>query len=86
MIPLTDLENILIENQIKKYKKDKTTSLVLKLDDKKIDLSKKDKTCELYADKGRHWPLVDDKLKQRPEISEKTTDVSSLILYSDNDK
>ena len=34
----------------------------------------------------RDWPLVSSKLKQRPEISEKLTDVSSLILFNDGDK
>lgn len=84
MIPLTDPENILIENLMKKYKKDKTTSMKIKLHDKAIDLEKK--TVKIYAEPDRDWPLVSSKLKQRPEISEKLTDVSSLILINDGDK
>ena len=84
MIPLTDPENILIENLLKKYKKDKTLSLQIKLHDKIIDLEKK--TVKLFAVPDRDWPLVNSKLKQRPEISEKLTDVSSLILFNDTDK
>ena len=86
MIPLTDPEILLIENTLQMYKKDKKTELVLKLHDKKIDLTKKHlKTVQLYADPDRNWPLVSDILKQRPEISEKTNDISSFILYSDHD-
>lgn len=84
MIPLTDPENILIENKLKNFKKDKNISLLIKLHDKCIDLQKK--SVKIYAVPDRDWPLVNSKLKQRPEISEKLDDVSSLILYNDSDK
>lgn len=74
----------MIENLLKKFKKDKTISLQLKLHDKLIDMQKK--TVKIYAVPDRDWPLVSSKLKQRPEISEKLTDVSSFILFNDGDK
>jgi hypothetical protein len=79
MIPLTDPENIEIENILKKFKKDKTVSRRIKFHDKQLDLEKM--TVKIYADPDRSWPLVPSKLKQRPEISEKLTDVSSLVLW-----
>lgn len=84
MIPLTDPENILIESLLKAFKKDKTIDLKIKLHDKLIDLQ--EKTVKIYAVPDRDWPLVCSKLKQRPEISEKLTDMSSLILFNEGDK
>lgn len=52
--------------------------------DKLIDLATK--TVKIYAIPDRDWPLVSSKLKQRPEISEKLTDYSSLILFNDGDR
>ena len=84
MLPLTDIENMRIESTLELFKKDKTVSLQIKLYDKMIDLKKM--TVRIYAMPDRDWPLVDTKLKQRPIISEKLTDVSSLILYNEGDR